>query len=168
MRARLSIPLPLDSALALSKELGGSAGPLASLPDADLLQPAHGGGAVLAPLPPPRAAQAAAAAQRQLQARLDAVVAAMQRLKQLAQQAAGQLAAGQAASGPDAAALAPRVPPLFAGSQVRGHAGGHAGGLRNPPQASLLLMAYKVDFLPPSLRFVCRPTGCHQARGAGG
>ncbi len=49
---------------------------------------------------------------------MDAVVAAMQRLKQLHAQAAGQLAAGQGASGVAAAALALRVPPLFAGSQV--------------------------------------------------
>ena len=107
------------SALVLAKELGGPAGPLACLPDADVLQPSHGGsGGGVAPLPPRRSAHAAAAAQRQLQARLDAVVAAMQRLNQLVAQASGALAAGQAASGGAAAALALRVPLLFTGSQV--------------------------------------------------
>lgn len=105
--------LPCRSALALSKELGE--GPQAGLPDADLLLPAH---------KPPRQAQvAAAAAHRQLQARFDAVVAAMQRLKQLHAQAAGTLAAGQGAAGSAAVELAPRAPPLFAGSQAAARRG---------------------------------------------
>lgn len=59
---------------------------------------------------------------------MDEVVAAMQRLKQLQAQAAGQLAAGHAASGAAAAQLAPHVPPLFSASQV-----GEVTGRRRVP-----------------------------------
>jgi hypothetical protein len=115
------------STLALSKELGE--GLLAGLPDAELLQPCHDGTA--RGRPPPRGAQqAAATAQRLCQGRMDDAVAAMQRLKQLTVQAAAGLAAGQAASGAVAAQLAPRVPPLFCGSQVR--------AARSPPPGNHL------------------------------
>ncbi|KAL4420778.1 hypothetical protein ABPG75_010434 [Micractinium tetrahymenae] len=99
-------------AVALAKELGVE-GPHATLPGAAELQP----GAAAATSSAGSSTHAAAAL-RQGQARLDAVVAAMQRLKQLHTQAAGQLAGGQAASGSAAQALAPRLPPLFAGSQA--------------------------------------------------
>ncbi|PRW20172.1 hypothetical protein C2E21_9164 [Chlorella sorokiniana] len=111
--AHRAVLLLLDlSTLALAKELGQ--GPHVELPSAELLRPCCAAGA--GP-PPQQAHRAAADAQRQLQARMDAVVAAMQRLKQLHTQATGQLAAGQGTSGTAAAALAPRAP-LFAGSQA--------------------------------------------------
>lgn len=97
--------------MALAKELGAQ-GPHATLPGGAELQP--GTSAVSA-----AGDMQAAAALRQAHARFDAVMAAMQRLKQLHVQAAGQLASGQAASGSVAQALAPRLPPLFASSQVR-------------------------------------------------
>ncbi len=107
-------PVADCSCVALSKELGAR-GPHATLPGIDELQL---GTAVTND---PGGTQAAAAL-RAARDRLDAVVAAMQRLKQLHTQAAGQLAAGQAASGSAALALTPRLPPLFAASQVRGRA----------------------------------------------
>ncbi|KAL4451310.1 hypothetical protein ABPG77_009382 [Micractinium sp. CCAP 211/92] len=96
--------------VALSKELGAR-GPHATLPGIDELQL---GTAVTSDT----GGTQAAAALRAARDRLDAVVAAMQRLKQLHTQAAGQLAAGQAASGSAALALTPRLPPLFAASQA--------------------------------------------------
>ncbi|PSC70806.1 hypothetical protein C2E20_5830 [Micractinium conductrix] len=108
------------SLVALAKELGSEA-PQASLPGAaDVLAPA----AATATLQHDRAANAAAAAARRAgQGRLDSVVAAMQRVKQLHVQAAGQLAGSTAASGGEAAQLAPRVPPLFVGSQAASRRG---------------------------------------------
>ncbi|EFN50811.1 hypothetical protein CHLNCDRAFT_141741 [Chlorella variabilis] len=106
------------STVALGRELGE--GPQAGLPGVELVQP-HAA-AVVGRLPR-GARQAAAAAQRELQARMDEVVAAMQRLKQLQAQAAGQLAAGHAASGAAAAQLAPHVPPLFSASQAAARRG---------------------------------------------
>lgn len=108
-------PVADCSSVALSKELGAR-GPHATLPGIDELQL---GTAVINDTD----GMQAAAALRAARDRLDAVVAAMQRSKQLHTQAAGQLAAGQAASSSAAQALAPRLPPLFAASQVRGRDG---------------------------------------------
>ena len=119
-----ALPVTCRSLVALAKELGSEA-PQASLPGAaDVLAPA----AATATLQHDRAANAAAAAARRAgQGRLDSVVAAMQRVKQLHVQAARQLAGSTAASGGEAAQLAPRVPPLFVGSQVDGACGGGEG-----------------------------------------
>lgn len=104
----ISLSSPPCSALALAKELGPE-GPHATL---------AGAGSESTPPGTMASGLGGHSALRQAQARLDAVVAAMQRLKQLHGQAAGQLACGQGSSGSAMQQLASRMPPLFAGSQV--------------------------------------------------
>lgn len=151
----------LCSTLALAKELGE--GPHVALPDAELLRPCCS--AVAGP-PLQRAHRTAADAQRQLQARMDAVVAAMQRLKQLHAQAAGHMASGQAASGAAAAALAPRLPPLFAGSQVRSRLCSRSSGCGRGNVDGLNTRARRPCSKPTHPQLCILPAGSCQARRA--